>query len=195
MYPKRTGKTLFALIAGIVFLSCLGSAASALPYGAMVTAKQISPTIWSYTIYNTSTSEDYWLCEVSLEASPIDVTTPNGWEANWNGKDGCDWVGGGGPFGAPSPNMIVTGWDTLLGVGQFLGGFEVDFGSREPSNNEVAGMWWGTFSGPSGSAESTGYVMPVPEPSSALCLGTAIFSLGGCLVGGQRKAASQEQTH
>lgn len=178
MCQRQISIALFVLIAGIALLSCFSSVASALPYGAMVTAKQISSTVWSYTIYNTSTLQDYWLCEIALEASPINVTTPNGWEANWNGKDGACWIGGGGPFGAPCPNMIVTGWDAPLGFGQFLGEFEVNFGSREPNNNEIAGMWWASFSGSSGNAEATGYVIPVPEPSSLIVLlsGAAAFA-------------------
>lgn len=152
-----------------------------------MTARQISPTIWSYTIYNTSISGDWWLCEASFEASPINVTTPDGWEANWNGKDGCDWIGGGGPFGSACPNMIVTGWNAPLGSGQSLGVFEVDFGSREPNSDEISCLWWATFSGPNGSVESTDYVLPVPEPSSALCMGTAISLFGGLLARRRRK--------
>ena len=88
MYPQRIDKVLLALIAGIVWLSCICSAALALPYGATVEAKQISPTIWTYTIYNTSISEDWWLYDVSFESCPVDATVPDGWEANWSGKDG-----------------------------------------------------------------------------------------------------------
>lgn len=181
MNPQHIGKFLCVLITSIVILLlCFSCAALALPYGAKVTVKQLSPNIWSYTIYNTSTSQDCRLYDVAFEWAPVNATVPNGWEANWSGKDGGSWMNSS-PNGEPVPGSYLNSIDMGIAPGQMQEGFEFDY-EYPLDDTQVICMWWADFYWSGGGGVCTGYVELdnhiVPEPSSVVSLGIAMLSFG-----------------
>ena len=121
MNPRQ----IYILSVLLITVASQSYAASALPYGARVTAKMISPSIYSFTLYNTSTS-DYWLRDVSFETCPTDASVPINWEAYWNGKGGYYWMNSS-PNGEPVPNSLVTCLDLGIAPGQSQNGIDFDY--------------------------------------------------------------------
>lgn len=179
------------IIIGIAVLICLATAAFTQPYGARVTCKQLSPNTWDYTIYNTSTSQDYCLYEIALESGPVDVTLPNGWWADWNGKDGWHWMNSS-PNGEPTSNSYVSGVNyesgdyVCIAPGEMLSGFVYHY-AYPLTYAQIERVWWAYFFTPSGGMEwCSGYVEPedttVPEPTSIITLTIGLIPLGGLIL-------------
>lgn len=169
----------------VVLLVCLGVAALAQPYGARVTCSQLSSNTWNYTIYNTSTSSYYRLLGVGFESRPEFITVPDGWWADWNGKNGMVWIvlgEGGGPY----CNSCIWGVEYTSDTYEYIAPGEAlniiyDYGSPR-TYAEIRGTWWALFSGPSIFTDCTGYVeledSTVPEPMSIIALAISLVPLG-----------------
>lgn len=172
-------------LSAALFLACLGlasvsAAQSDGAYGAKVTVRQISNCVWSFTIYNTSTSPDYWISLITFETCAA-ITTPAGWEADWNWRNGRHWMNSP-PYGGPAVNSWVMAPGRGIEPGGRVGGFLFNYGTPTTFHYlRYEDHWWAWFWCDS-DAVCTGHlelaVDAVPEPASLSCLGFAICAMG-----------------
>lgn len=181
MYPRPNHLSILLLLA-CLGLASAGAAKPDQPYGARVTVHQVSPSVWSYTLHNTSTSQDGWLWMVRFE-SMAPIAVPSGWEADWSGKDGWYWVNST-PTGDPTSSSCVMAVGRGIEPGGSLGGFVFDYGSPSTfCDLQNAGLWWAEFRFPGPDyATYTGYLElaedAVPELSSLCSLGSVVLAVG-----------------
>lgn len=190
MYTRETdrpGVAALVSLAGIaLILMCLSSAVLGQSYGASVAARQISPTVWSFTISNTSTPSDCWLSDVGFyvdtwRSAIIADRCESGCEAFWSGKDDMYWMDSG-PWGESSPGLIMTMYSAIA-PGQSEDGFQIEF--EQPMHiADIVGTRWEAWPwSPHGAQCCTGTVTlqqsPVPEPSSLITLVFALLSVAG----------------
>ena len=161
---------LFAAVALAIFCSVCTAAwcqeTAELPYSAKVIGVEVnSPTsnIWTYTIYNTSSSSDYtvWSIGISLDEGTLinKVTAPSGWQSVED------------PY---CVSLFASGPELAAGASQ--SGFTVEF-NRKPLQQD-----WSIGFNNAGTGESLnefGTVTPAstPEPGSVISLLVGLTSL------------------
>ena len=171
-------RLLVLLLVVLGALTCLSSGASALPYEAAVTASQLSPTLWEYTLYNTSTSDDYVLFDVSLyDITVTSIVVPDGWEADWAGKDGNGWFNSGE---GPTAIMNAASMDACVAAGNMRSGFTSEY-SCPLTHEYVAATRWSALrlyqDGRPGGGSTGGKVAVVPEAPGWLGLALPLLGL------------------
>lgn len=163
-------KLLVLLLVVLGALTCLSSGASALPYEATVAARQMSPILWEYTLYNTSTSDDYALFDVELyDITVASIVVPDRWEADWAGKDGIGWFNSGE---GPTAIMNAASMDACVAAGQARSGFYVEY-AWPVGRDYVAATRWSSlllYGDDHAGVSTAGYVAVVPEPAGWLAL-------------------------
>lgn len=163
---------------GVVFaFMCLSSGALALPYEATVTARQLSPTLWEYTLYNTSTSDNYALFDVDLyDITVASIVAPDGWEADWAGKDGIGWFNSGE---GPTATINAASMDACVAAGQTRSGFYIEY-AWPVGRDYVAAMRWSALllhRDSYGGVSTGGYVAIAPEPPGWLAFALLLLGL------------------